>query len=100
MLSLKEIQECVHEIRSSKMEEALKCEFYKNTYEEFYKECPKLFDAAMDQEFPLTYLNMMIEQIVMLNKKKTNTDSANETIFKALNDEYIEPLVRLKESSN
>lgn len=90
-MDVKSAIEIVHEIKNSK--EKNKVDVFTKKYPGFVEQCPKLFEAACDDMFPMTYLEMMTQQINMLNSKTTNIDSANNVIFKTLNEKYVDHLV-------
>ena len=84
------IMKIVHEIKNSDQEN--KQAYFSKKYSDFAKQCPKLFEAACDDQFPMTYLDLMCKQIGMLDEKKTNVDEANNVIFTTLNEKYIDHL--------
>lgn len=94
MPTVEDIKGYVQTIRQSSIEN--KKEHFTEEYEWFAKNCPKLFECALDNSFPLTFLDMMIDQIHLLDNKKTDTDSAYENVFKVLNEKYVDPLVPKK----
>jgi hypothetical protein len=93
MASQPSIRLIVEEIRASKLGNNAKLEHFTTKYKEFSLSCPKLFEAALDATFPLTYLEMMMQQIALLEKNGTDKEAANQVVFKVLNDKYVEPLV-------
>jgi len=88
-MKVQAIQEIVYEVRNSPLPLSEKVEQFTAKYPDFVKECPKLFDAAIDSTFPLTFLDLMISQINKLDSKKTNKDTADKAIVEALNEQYI-----------
>jgi Tfp pilus assembly protein PilN len=98
MANPQSIRLIVEEIRASKLQDDAKLLYFASKYEDFSLLCPKLFEAALDTSFPLTYLEMMMQQIALLDKKRTDKDAANQVVFKVLNDQYVEPLVNAPKS--
>ena len=58
---------------------------------EFYEMFPKLFDAAADKTFPMTFLNAMLLQLKELKSNNTTIDDADALIYGQLRETYIEP---------
>lgn len=86
-----QVKAIVNEIRSSN--DPNKEGIFRDKYPEFVRDCPKLFEATVNNEFPLTFLDMMIQQINNLDNSTTNKEEADGEIFKVLNEKYVDPLV-------
>ena len=85
-----EIKSCVYTLRKSKKSiEKLKEEHF-----QFYEKYPKLFAAATDPMFPLTFLETMLSQLEMLNKKETDIDTADKEVYGELQKTYIDPVIK------
>jgi hypothetical protein len=65
--------------------------YLKNKYWDFWEKYPKLFNAAADRSFPLTFLANMLVQLEKLNKNEINLDCADSNVYGELRKEYIDP---------
>lgn len=92
-LTSDDIKEIVHEIRNDTTRTyQQKGQYYREKYHSFAYDLPKLFDAALRDDFPLNYLDFMLQQIDLLKVKKTNIDSADEVVISKLKEQYVDPL--------
>lgn len=90
-MNTQELKNLVWEIRDSKLDEQEK-------YADFKKTFPKLFECACDPSFPLTFLDLMCEQINLLDTNKIDKDAAHQKIFDTLNSKYVDHLVPSKDA--
>ena len=90
-MDTEEIKSIVNEIRSSMRYN--KREYFTEKYHNFVENYPKLFEAAVNDKFPLGFLDIMLDQLKLLNNKQTNLDSADAKIYGTLREKYIDPYV-------
>lgn len=60
---------------------------------EFYDGHPRLFDAAADVTFPLTYIDTMLDEREKLKSNQVDADTADKNIYGQLRAVYVDPLV-------
>lgn len=65
----------------------------KSMYIDFRDSYPKLYEAAVDTSFPLTFLNGMMIQLDALRKKEIGLDEADKIVYGDLQKTYIDPVV-------
>jgi len=65
----------------------------KDKYFDFYQNNPRLFEAAANTAFPLTYIDTMLAEIDKLNNKTTDMDAADKNIYGQLRSVYVDPLI-------
>ena len=65
----------------------------KEKYINFRDNYPKLFEAAADTTFPLTFLDQMMFQLNALNNKKIALDDADKIVYGSLRERYIDPVM-------
>ncbi len=65
----------------------------KSKYFQFYENNPRLFEAAANTAFPLTYIETMLAEIDKLNNKTTDMDTADKNIYGQLRSVYVDPLI-------
>jgi len=65
-------------------------------FRDFAKAMPHLFNAAINKEFDLKYLDMMLEQMSVV-QKSGNTDEAfdeaDKVVIGKLRETYVDPLI-------
>jgi len=62
-------------------------------YNDFLDKYPKLFAAAIDPTFPLTFLDQMLQQMESLNKNEIKLDDADKIIYGDLQKKFIDPFI-------
>lgn len=87
------VKAIVEEIRSAPGDASIKKEYFNNKYPQFAEDYPKLFKAVLDPDFPLVYLDMMLAQLEQLRNKNVSLDDADNSIYKRLREDYVEPLI-------
>lgn len=85
------IRETIAAIRAEAEKSSVKS--LKAKFFSFYEKNPKLFDAAADPKFPLTYIEPMLAMIDKLNDKETDMESADKDIYGQLRSVYVDPLI-------
>jgi hypothetical protein len=88
------VKAIVDEIRNSPGDVEIKEEYFKNKYPQFAEDYPKLFKAVLDPNFPLSYLDMMLAQLVHLRNNSVSLDDADNSIYTKLREDYVEPLLK------
>lgn len=88
-----EIRTIVNEIRNDNRDEVTKEQFYKKKYPTFVNDLPKLFAAAINNNFPLQYLDLMLTQYDEITKKKTTIEDADVLVYGKLRGDYVDPLI-------
>lgn len=86
--SIDNIKKILTEIRGSDEN----VEVLQKNYIEFYDTYPKLFRAAIDKTFPLTFLDVMLKNLEKLNKNECTVDEADKSVYGILQKEYIDPV--------
>lgn len=89
-----EIRRIVYEIRTSNINR--KADYFSAKYADFNKAFPLLFDAALNDTFPLKFLELMLNQRAQLantEPTKENIEEVNKVVYTALRETYIDPLV-------
>lgn len=89
-MNSQEIKKIVGDIRAVSLFGEKTPHQIKSRYLEFYETFPKLFDAAMDKDFPMTYLNMMLVQLDQL-KNGATVDAVDTVVYGQLREKYIDP---------
>ena len=92
--SVTNIRETVYEIRSEYKKGK---EYLKNKHNEFWAKYPKLFDAAMNPEFDLQFLEMMLIKSDQLKNSQVTLDDADKEVYDVLRNKYVTPLVEALE---
>lgn len=85
-----EIKSIVKTLRESNLPVAA----LKSKYGQFAEDYPRLFEFAVDKRINLTYLDMMLQQLELLNNKQTDLDKADEHIYGKLRTDYVDPHVK------
>lgn len=88
-----EIMSIIEEIRTAPGTETNKRTLFKKRYGDFAESFPKLFEAALNKEFPLTYLKFMLEEKDKLESKHMTVDEADKVVYDRLREHYIDPVV-------
>lgn len=90
-----EIRNIVNDIRNSahQMEESNREFVFRAKYPEFAEALPKLFLAAINNDFPLTYLEFMLQHFDKLVRKDIDINAADETVIGRLRTDYVEPII-------
>lgn len=88
----KEIMRVVQEIRQSPFGDTKRV-FFQRKYPDFIHQYPKLFEAALRKDFPLTYLAFMLEEKEKLENKEQNVDDADAKVYAKLREKYVDPLI-------
>ena len=93
--STAEIRAIMHEIRQSvNFSTALeKRQFFLNKYNDFALQLPKLFEGALNDMFPLNYLDFMLEQLELLKTNQLDIDKADEVVIGKLRSQYLDPVI-------
>ena len=65
----------------------------KERYIDFRDNYPKLYEAAADTSFPLTFLDQMMIQLNALNNKEIALDDADKIVYGSLQKTYIDPVM-------
>jgi|LakMenEpi03Aug12_release.lakeMendotaPanAssembly.Ray.scaffolds.fasta_scaffold556332_1 hypothetical protein len=89
-----DIKKIVNELRSSSGTAEWKENHFKKKYQEFFETYPKLFLAAVNDNFPLKYLDLMLAQYDFIKENKTSVKEADELVYGQLRSNYIDPLVQ------
>lgn len=90
-LTTEEIARTVKSIRA--LAEKKNVDDLRNEFIEFVDKYPKLFNAAVDVTFPMSFLEMMLVQLEALNKKEIDLDAADKQVYGELQKTYIDPIV-------
>ena len=61
---------------------------------EFASAFPALLKACSADDFDLRFLELMLEQRAQLQVNATDVDTADKTVYDALRENYITPLLR------
>ena len=61
----------------------------------FYESNPKLFDAAVDISFPLTFIDLMLEEIDKLNANAVSMEQADKNVYERLRGIYVDPHIQV-----
>jgi len=88
-LTSEEIRATVNQIRASRKKEPE----LRTIYFDFLEAYPKLFAAAIDPTFPMTFLERMLIQLDALNKKEIDIDAADKEVYGELQKVYIDPVI-------
>lgn len=86
--SVDKIKSIIEILKNSRENE----EVLKETYIEFYDTYPKLFKAALDKSFPMTFLDVMLMNLEKLNNNEFSVDDADKSVYGILQKEYIDPV--------
>lgn len=92
-MSPDEIENIMRTIRNNNVSYEEKKVLYAKEFSEFVKNYPVLFDAMCNNEFSLTFLDLMLNEIRKLDSAEINTDQANKKVFTTLNKTYVDPLL-------
>lgn len=87
------IHAIVTDIRTSQVQGDKKV-YFQGKYPRFVDDYPKLFQAALNPQFPLQFLDMMLQQLNMLDSKKTTLEQADEIVYGELRSVYVEPTIK------
>jgi hypothetical protein len=63
----------------------------RDKYMYFFEEFPKLFGAAADANFPLTFIDPMLKALGDLDSKKLDLDAADKLVYGQLKNKYVDP---------
>jgi hypothetical protein len=63
----------------------------RDEYMSFFEAYPKLFAAAVDPAFPMTFIDPMLQALNDLDNKKLNLDAADELVYGQLRKKYVDP---------
>lgn len=91
------IKEIVDEIRTLSMTGQGADNFFREKYPMFVELYPKLYKAALDPNFPLKYLDFMLQQVDLLKNNASTIEGADKIIYDHLNDAFIKPVVGSKD---
>jgi hypothetical protein len=86
-----DIKRIIYEIRNANVSD--KNAYFRHKYPNFAKTHPRLFDAALDPAFDLTYLDMMLNYRDDIKKSNLNIDEADQVIYGKLREHYVDPLM-------
>lgn len=97
LLSSSDIKIIVTEIRSCVVENPVeKKTFFEKKYPEFATNCPRLFEGALDEKFPIQFLDMILRHRDSLMKQvangSANREESDQAVVKLLTQEFIDPL--------
>lgn len=92
-METQKIKSIVEEIRASTDERKVKDQVFRAKYPVFIEQLPKLYEAALNPDFPLTYLDFMLKQLDMLSTSKATLDSADKVVYDQLNEGFVNKLV-------
>ena len=87
-----QITETVNHIRKD-AEKGISIQKLRVKYISFRDSYPKLFEAAADSSFPLTFLDPMIVQLKALNNKEIDLESADKLVYGKLQKQYVDPVL-------
>lgn len=85
-----EIKAIVNTIQKSR---DLDKEALSHKYSEFKIKFPSLFEAAMKPDFPLQYLDMMLQERTNILTEKQTVDETDKLVYDKLRERYINPLL-------
>lgn len=85
------IRTTINAIRAEASKSSLKS--LKTKYHSFYENNPRLFEAAANVSFPLTYLDTMLAEIDKLNEQSIDMETADKNIYGQLRSIYVDPLI-------
>lgn len=93
-----ELRKIVNEIKgSSIVDTAMKKEFYKDKYADFVVKFPRLFDAALEPSFPMSFLEFMLQQrdgLYQQDLNKATVEAADKFVYDKLRETYVTPVVK------
>lgn len=89
-----EIRKIVTEIRNAKGSNDYKDKHFRAKYPDFVMQLPKLFVAALNDSFPLQYLDLMLQQYDAIQNKTTSVNDADQLVYGKLRAKYVDPLVQ------
>ena len=90
-LSNEEIKSIIEAIRFCRHEN--KREYCSRKYADFKAAFPRLFDAAINDDFSLEFLDMMLAQRKVLLEKKQSVEASDKFVYDKLRERYITPLI-------
>jgi hypothetical protein len=85
-----EIKRIITEIRSSTLPN--KENHFKGVYPEFFKKFPKMYFAAADDSFDLSFIDMMLARRADVVKDPTTLTTLTESVQEILNEKYVYPI--------
>ena len=88
-----DIRSTIHQIRKDASSQQYTNVSLRTKYYSFFEENPRVFEAAIDVTFPLTYLELMLAELDKLNNKTVDMDSADKNIYGHLREIYVDPLI-------
>jgi len=88
-MGTQKIKSIVEDIRASTDERTVKDKVFRAKYPVFVEQLPKLYEAALNPDFPLTYLDFMLKQLEMLSENKSTLDSADKVVYDQLNEGFV-----------
>ena len=88
-----DIRSTIHQIRKDASSQQYTNVSLRTKYYSFFEENPRVFEAAIDVSFPLTYLELMLAELDKLNNKTVDMDSADKNIYGHLREIYVDPLI-------
>ena len=99
------IRDIMHDIRKSVNFSTAsdKRKFFLDKYNDFALQLPKLFEGALNDMFPLNYLDFMLEQLELLKTNQQDIDKTDEVVIGKLRTHYVDPVLEklsLNETKN
>lgn len=62
-------------------------------FSDFHRQYPKLFDACLNHDFPLEYLDYMLEMKNQLSESSLSIDEADKLVYNKLQEKYVLPVM-------
>jgi hypothetical protein len=85
-----EIKAICIDIKNSELEKTDKLQYFKSKYTEFVTDYPKLFNACIEDAFPLTHLDLMLQTMNDMREKKLKTiEDADKHVYGELKKVYM-----------
>jgi len=66
---------------------------FKKRFPKFFEGMPQLFEAGLNKDFDLKYLDYMLQMSDKVESQKMNTMQAYKTVYETLRKDYIDPVV-------
>lgn len=89
------IRQTIFEIRAEASGKRSTIKNMRTKWFSFYESNPKLFDAAVDISFPLTYIDLMLEEIDKLNNNTVSMEQADKNVYGRLRGIYVDPHIQV-----
>ena len=89
-----DILRCAHAVREARQHRGESVESIGEKYTAFAAQYPVIFEKCCTPDFPLTMLPVLLNQLRAFKNKQLSKESATDAVCKALNDKYVDPVLK------